>query len=250
VSAQPAGAIQGILLDIEGTTTPISFVSDVLFPYARSHLRAHVEQHASSPDYELLFDRLRDEHAVDRPVGEMPPPWVDAPLAKRLASVDRYAEWLMDRDRKSTALKELQGRIWKEGYSRGDLVGVVFSDVPPALERWRTERRQVSIFSSGSVLAQQLLFRHSSAGDLAWFLTSFFDTRVGTKIDPQSYRRIADAMTVPAGKILFASDVIRELDAARTAGMQTRLVVRPGNAPSPPGHPHPVIYTFDELPGE
>jgi enolase-phosphatase E1 len=123
----------------------------------------------------------------------------------------------------------------------------VFADVPPALERWRAHRIPVGIFSSGSVLAQQLLFRHSTAGDLTTRLRWHFDTTTGAKTDPDSYRRIAAAMDVPAGDVLFVSDVAAELDAARTAGMQTRLAARPGNKPAPAGHDHAVIHTFDEL---
>jgi enolase-phosphatase E1 len=248
VSAGAASArIQAILLDIEGTTTPIAFVHEVLFRHARLNLRRHIEQHASSPGYDSLFDRFRDEHAGDRLAGQDVPPWVDAPHAARLASVATYSEWLMDRDRKSTPLKDLQGRIWEEGYGRGELVGEVFSDVPRALERWQAQHVPVGIFSSGSVLAQQLLFRHSSAGDLARFLRWYFDTTTGAKADTDSYRRIAAAMATPAGSIVFVSDVLRELDAARGAGMQTRLCIRPGNKPPPDGHGYAVIRSFDGL---
>ncbi len=242
----PAG-IQAILLDIEGTTTPIAFVYEVLFPYARSQLRRHIEQHANSPEYETLFDGLRDEHAADRTAGEAMPPWIDAPHATRLASVANYCEWQMDRDRKSTALKALQGRIWEEGYGRGELVGEVFADVPGALERWRTQGLQIGIFSSGSVLAQQLLFRHSSAGDLTRFLQWYFDTTTGAKTDSNSYRRIAAAMGIPVGAILFVSDVTRELDAARSAGMNTRLSIRPGDKPPRQSHDYTMIRAFDNL---
>ena len=244
---QAAAGIQAILLDIEGTTTPIAFVFEVLFPYVRTHLRAHLARHASAQDYESLFERLQDEHASDRSAEDVPPPWIGAPPAERLASIASYVEWLMDRDRKSMALKELQGRIWEEGYGRGDLVGVVFPDVPPALERWAARHLLVGIFSSGSVLGQQLLFRHSSAGDLTRFLSGYFDTTTGPKSDPASYQRIAAAMAVPPGAVVFASDVTRELDAARAAGMDTRLTIRPGNAPPPPGHGHLMIHSFDHV---
>jgi enolase-phosphatase E1 len=179
--------------------------------------------------------------------GEVPPPWLDAPPAARLVSIASYIEWLMDRDRKSTPLKELQGRIWQEGYARGELVGVVFSDVAPALEHWAAQHIQIAIFSSGSVLAQQLLFRHSSARDLSRFLSRYFDTTIGSKSDPASYQRIARAMAIAPGAIVFASDVTRELDAARSPGLQTRLTIRPGNAPPPPDHGHVMIRSSDEL---
>jgi len=247
VSEGPPAGVQAMLLDIEGTTTPIAFVFDVLFPYVRTHLRAHIERHASAPEYEALFDRLRDEHAAERSAGEAPPPWIPEPREKRLESVAVYVAWLMDRDRKSTPLKELQGRIWEEGYSRGDIVGEVFLDVPRALQRWGAWHLQIGIFSSGSVLGQQLLFRHSSAGDLTRFITHYFDTTTGPKSSPESYQRIAATMAVSSGAFVFASDVVRELDAARAAGMQTRLAARPGNAPPPRDHGHPVIQSFDDL---
>lgn len=248
MTSSPAlGGIHAILLDIEGTTTPIVFVFEVLFPYARRHLRRHLEQHATSPDYDVLFDRLRDDHLSDRNAGEPVPPWIDAPQTARLASVAAYCEWLMDRDRKSTALKALQGKIWEDGYRRGELVGDVFDDVPGALERWRAQHLQIGIFSSGSVLAQQLLFRHSSAGDLTRFIQWYFDTTTGVKTDSDSYRRIATAMALPPEAVLFVSDVTSELDAADRAGMHTRLSMRPGNKPPPQSHGHVVIQTLDDL---
>ena len=239
--------IRAVLLDIEGTTTPIRFVYEVLFPYARRHVRRYVEQHAASAEHAPLFDRLRDEHASDRAAGEAVPPWIDQPPVARTGSMLSYLDWLMDRDRKSTALKSLQGLIWEEGYRGGDLVGEVFADVPAALERWRAQRIDTGIFSSGSVLAQQLLFRHSSAGDLTSLLRWHFDTTTGSKTDPGSYVRIAAAIAIPPASVLFVSDIAAELDAARTAGMQTRLAIRPGNQPAPPGHGHTEIRSFDEL---
>ena len=238
--------IHAVLLDIEGTTTPIRFVYEVLFPYVRRHLRRYVEQHAASPGHAPLYDRVRDEHASDRAAAEAVPPWIDQPPAARAESIVAYLEWLMDRDRKSTALKALQGLIWEEGYRGGNLVGEVFADVPAALARWRAQGIDVGIFSSGSVLAQQLLFRHSSAGDLTSLLRWHFDTTTGPKADPESYRRIAAAMGTPAASVLFVSDIEAELDAARTAGMQTRLAIRPGNR-TPLGDGHAEIRTFDEL---
>jgi enolase-phosphatase E1 len=232
-----------ILLDIEGTTTPVAFVTEVLFPYARTHLRSYLAEHAGQPGHESLIARLRDEHAHDatHPGGDAVPPWSDD------ASASAYVEWLMDRDRKSTALKELQGRIWEDGFRRRILIGEVFPDVRPALQRWHAQQRGAGIFSSGSVLAQQLLFRHSSAGDLTPFLRWYYDTTIGPKIDPDSYRRIATAINLPADACLFLSDMPRELDAARAAGMQVRLVIRPGNAPVPPSHGFTAIHSLDEI---
>jgi enolase-phosphatase E1 len=243
----PAAGLEAVLLDIEGTTTPITFVTEVLFPYARTHLREYIERHADAAEYEQLFKQLKEEHASDASAQPPPPPWIDNPRAARLGSVTSYVEWLMDRDRKSTPLKELQGRIWNEGYSRGELQAKLFSDVPSALERWSSDGIRIGIFSSGSVLAQQLLFRHTPAGDLTRFLTWYFDTTSGPKMDPNSYRRIAKTMAVTASAIVFISDITRELDAARDAGMSTRLAIRPGNVQQPGGHGHPEISTFADL---
>jgi enolase-phosphatase E1 len=248
VSEQPAPAgIGAVLLDIEGTTTPIAFVTQVLFPHARTHLRSHLERHARSPGYAALFAAFRDEHDAAALQGELVPPWVDEPEFARLEALAAYAEWLMDRDRKSPALKELQGRIWEEGYRRGELVGDVFPDVPGALRRWRERNLPVGIFSSGSVLAQQLLFGYSSAGDLTPFLRWHFDTRVGPKIEADSYRKIAEAIGLRAASILFVSDVTRELSAARAAGMEVRLSIRPGNPQQPDRHAFVVTTSLADV---
>jgi enolase-phosphatase E1 len=246
VTSTPAlREVEAVLLDIEGTTTPITFVYDVLFPYARRNLQRHIEQHASSVEYAALFGRLRDEYNADADARAALPPWTDVPDASRLTSVASYCEWLMDRDRKSTGLKELQGKIWREGYESGDLVSDLFSDVPVAFTRWRALGLGIGIFSSGSVLAQQLLFRYSSAGDLTRFIQWHFDTTTGGKTESQSYRRIATAMQHQPHAILFVSDVVGELDAARDAGMHTMLSCRPGNKAVPPSHGHPTIERFD-----
>ena len=239
--------VRAVLLDIEGTTTPIAFVTSVLFPYARAHLRAYLEEHAGSSHHDLVVAQLAAEHAAAARTGEPVPPWSEHPSSARLNSAAAFAEWLMDRDRKSTALKELQGTIWRRGYEQGELVSEVFADVPRALQRWHDLAIPVGIFSSGSVLAQQLLFRHTPHGDLTGFLRWHFDTHVGAKAEAASYRRISEAIGVSAGGALFVSDVVRELDAARAAGMQVRLAIRPGNAAVAGGHGYPTLTTFDEL---
>jgi enolase-phosphatase E1 len=245
VSGRPAG-VAALLLDIEGTTTPVSFVTDVLFPYVRAHLRQHLAQHGADARHAAIVDRLRHEHESARQRGEQPPPWTDG-SATGSPPVVGFVNWLMDLDRKSTPLKELQGLIWEVGYRRGDLVGEVFPDVPPALGRWRGQGIAVSIFSSGSVLAQRLLFQYSSAGDLTPFLHGLFDTELGAKADPHSYRRISRRLDRIPDAVMFLSDVPRELEAARAAGMHARLVVRPGNAPVPAAEALGAIRSFDEL---
>ena len=223
--------MRGILLDIEGTTTPISFVYDVLFPYAR--------RHAVTCARSLDLTDLRREHQDDQEAGHHPPDWLSDPVP--------YIHWLMDQDRKSTALKRIQGEIWLDGYRSGQLQGSVFDDVPPALQRWRTLGIDVRIFSSGSVLAQRLIFSTTAAGDLTTCLNGYFDTTTGPKNAPASYADIANAFGLSASDILFVSDVTRELDAAREADMQTALCERPGNHPQP-AHTHRIITTFDEIP--
>ena len=237
--------IAAIILDIEGTTTPIAFVTGTLFPYARRHLRDYLREHAASADMDSLIERFQAEWGRDKEAGA--PAWVDTPPAARVESVAAYGVWLMDRDRKSTALKALQGLIWQDGYRRGEIVGEVFDDVPSAFERWREMGLPIGIFSSGSVLAQTLLFRHSSAGDLTRYLRWQFDTTTGAKADPESYRRIAADIGAAPGAVLFVSDAIAELDAARSAGMWTILSIRPGNATLASDNGHRRVTSFDEV---
>ena len=243
-----AHTVGAILLDIEGTTTPIAFVETVLFPYARTHLSSHLYRHSASPEYDTLLSRLREEQTACAQAGEPAPSWTDGRHSARVASAVSFVEWLMDRDRKSTPLKDLQGRIWEEGYRRGEIVGQVFDDVSGALQRWNEQRIRVGIFSSGSVLAQQLLFRHSCAGDLTPFLSWYFDTTVGPKSARDSYSRIAETIGAAPETVLFVSDVARELDAAVSAGMHVRLSMRPGNKPSPE-HGYRTISSLEDLTG-
>jgi enolase-phosphatase E1 len=224
--------MRGILLDIEGTTTPVRFVYDTLFPFARRRAAAFLDERAGDPEVRDIVRALQVEH--------------EAESASEAFDALTYVYGLMDRDRKSTALKRLQGLIWQEGYGSGELHGDVFPDVPPALERWRRSGLDVRIFSSGSVLAQKLIFSTTPFGDLTRFLKGNFDTEIGAKIDAASYTRIAHAFALPPSEIVFVSDVVRELDAARAAGVQTLLAVRPGNAPQ--GYSsHQMITTFEDL---
>ncbi len=241
------GAVRAILLDIEGTTTPIDFVTEVLFPFARAHLRDFLRRHGSSENVARDIGQLQEERAADERRGLLPRvPSEKSPAAAR-EPLEAYVQWLMDLDRKSTPLKSLQGKIWEEGYRAGELKGQVFPDVARAFERWRRQGRDVAIFSSGSVLAQKLLFAHSEAGDLTEFIRSYFDTTTGPKAEHESYTRIATALGRRPSEVLFLSDVTAELDAAREAGMETALSVRPGNRPQPTSHTHRVIHSFDEV---
>jgi len=239
--------ISGILLDIEGTTTPIAFVREVLFSYARSQVRNYLAAHFDSAETIADLARLREEHAADIKQGLGPPPLLDGPREVEIGSITEYVRWLIERDRKSTGLKSLQGKIWRDGYLDGTLKAQVFADVPRALKRWHDAGLKISIFSSGSVLAQRLLFAHTQAGALTSYIDNYFDTTNGSKTNVESYRRIASELGLQAGEILFVSDVVGELDAARVAGMQTLLCIRPGNQVQSLSQQHQIIQSFDEI---
>jgi len=242
----PTLQIRGILLDIEGTTTPISFVHEVLFPYARTRVRDYLAKFLEVTETKDNLALLREEHRVDVERNAAPPPLVNEAREAEIDSLVSYVAWLIAEDRKSPGLKQLQGRIWKQGYLDGTLKAPLFADVLPALERWRQTGIRIAIFSSGSVLAQQLLFAHTEAGDVTKLIDSYFDTTTGPKLAPESYRSIAASLGLPANEMLFISDVTKELDAARAAGLDTRLCVRPGNQPQP-DQSHPMIATFAEV---
>ncbi len=239
--------MRGILLDIEGTTTPLDFVTQVLFAYARTHVKDYLERNLLSQEVQADIAGLLVENVEDRAKGLVPPPLEHTSHQARLDSLIAYIYWLMDKDRKSTPLKSLQGKIWEEGYRKGKFRSQVFNDVPPAFERWRGRGKDIAIFSSGSILAQELLFAHTTSGDLTSFIGGYFDTTTGAKTNGESYRRIAAACKKLPSEIVFVSDGTAELDAARAAGMETLLCVRPGNRPQPARHGHRIIQTFDEL---
>ena len=230
----PAGTA-AVVLDIEGTTTPITFVHDVLFPYAERRLEDACRRAADDPEIAEAVAELRREYASEPEDGR--PDFGDgAP----------YARYLMGQDRKSTGLKRLQGIIWEDGYRSGELRATVFADVPPALAAWQRQSVRLRIYSSGSVLAQRLLFGHTDHGDLTPFFEGYHDTTTGPKKEADSYRAIAESLALPASRILFLSDVAAELDAAAEAGLMTGLVLRPGNQPVT-GQAHPRYADFTDL---
>jgi 2,3-diketo-5-methylthio-1-phosphopentane phosphatase len=232
------------LLDVEGTVVPLSLTTELLFPYARAHfadfLKKQIEDPAVRADLVLLSEENEAESGPGVP--RLQRGIVDGPRFRLDAHV--YLIWLMDRDRKSTALKSLQGKIWRTGFESGELLGTLFPDVPTAFERWARQGK-VAIYSSGSVEAQRLLFRYSIFGDLTPLIAGYFDTRTGHKTASASYAAIAAALEAEPGDVTFFSDVVRELDAAHEAGCQTRLVVRDGNAPVEDAHGHRVLESFE-----
>jgi len=233
MSAEPARA-KLYLLDVEGTVAPLTLTTELLFPYARRHFANYLNENLGDPavrtDLELLLKENVAEAAAPRIQFSRVPDSTDSistPDFQLRALV--YLFWLMDRDRKSTALKSLQGKIWKAGFESGELKGTLFDDVPEAFRRWSAAGK-VAIYSSGSVEAQNLLFGHTVFGDLRPLISGYFDTRTGPKTASASYAAIATAMQVAPRESVFFSDVVMELDAARDAEMETRLVVREGNA--------------------
>lgn len=239
---------RGILLDIEGTTSSIAFVYEVMFPYVRKHLTFEVFANWLEKDY------IEAYHALARDVGyESLDAWLKAHRLTRDNPV-RAAELicrevlrLMDADAKTTGLKLLQGLIWRGGFESGELVAHVFEDVPPALAAWQAAGCDIRIYSSGSVEAQQLFFGHTVAGNLLPFFRGHYDTTLGPKKEAASYRKIAEKFGMPPSQILFLSDAPAELDAAHAAGLATALVVRPGNPPVEPALPYPTIESFSQI---
>jgi enolase-phosphatase E1 len=238
------------LLDVEGTVAPLTLTTEVLFPYARTRFAEFLQRQRNDEAVRADLVLLAEENGAEKGTG--------IPRLERVSDAAQvatprfrldamlYLMWLMDRDRKSTALKSLQGKIWKAGFESGELKGTLFPDVPDAFKRW-SAHGSVAIYSSGSVDAQRLLFRHSVFGDLTPLIGGYFDTRTGPKMEPASYAAIAAAMSVAANEVLFLSDAVRELDAAREAGAETRLVVRDGNAPVDDPHGHGVVESFAGL---
>lgn len=202
------GAVGAILTDIEGTTSSIAFVTETLFPYARARIAAYVAAHPAE-------------------VAKLPG-----------NPVETLTRWI-DEDRKETVLKDIQGRIWAEGYATGELQGHVYSEAAAALRRWRERGIRLFVYSSGSIAAQKLIFGHSNEGDLTPLFEGYFDTTTGPKTDRRSYDAIARAIGLPADEILFLSDNPAEIDAARGAGMQALLVDRTGHRGD--------VHSFDEV---
>jgi enolase-phosphatase E1 len=204
--------VKSIVTDIEGTTSSLSFVKDVLFPYARARMGEFIHRHAKDPAVQRELDEVR------RISGKK---LTDAEV------IDQLTRWI-DEDRKITPLKNLQGMIWEDGYRQGDFKGHVYHDAVRQLRNWRRQGISIYVFSSGSVQAQKLLFTHTEYGDLTPLFSGYFDTTIGNKREAGSYRKIAEAIGTKPDEILFLSDIIEELDAARAAGMQVIGLVREG----------------------
>lgn len=232
-----------VVLDIEGTVSRLSYVHEVLFPYARERFESFLEAHWNAGRVRALLDRMAQDDGAPQFSSWCPHP-VDRPEARDWL-VGRLKAW-MDADAKLGGLKELQGWIWEGGFVGGELRSHLFPDVPGCLRAWQQQGRRLRIYSSGSAAAQRLFFRHSEAGDLTGLFEAFHDTSIGPKRSAGSYRALAAAAGVAPAEILFLSDVREELDAAREAGFQTALVRRPGNRPTDAAG-HPEIGSLAEV---
>jgi enolase-phosphatase E1 len=233
-----------ILLDIEGTTSSIRYVHEVLFPYARRELAQFLKTRWDDPKVQATCEQIaRDAGAASLSA------WLGGNTSNEGAQTKIAAEVqrLMDIDAKATGMKELQGLIWENGFTSGILRAHVYPDVPPALEAWTKAGKEVRIYSSGSIAAQRLFFAHTEAGDLLKFLRGHYDTTIGGKKSAASYRAITTDLKCAADEILFVSDVVAELDAAREIGMVTALSIRPGNIVASPVHGHAEIKSFLEI---
>jgi enolase-phosphatase E1 len=234
---------RGLLLDIEGTCSSIRFVHDVLFNYSRQQLEGYLRSHWDTDALAATREVIARETGAESFAR-----WThDAPRQQAREQLHREIMRQIDRDAKTTGLKQLQGLIWQEGFEAGKLRTHIYPDVPVALRKWTDAGRDVRIYSSGSVLAQRLFFAHTEVGSLSEFLSGHYDTTIGPKRAQESYTKLVVDWGLPPGEIIFLSDIVTELDAARTAGMKTALLTRPENAPVEDRHDHPAISSFSEI---
>ena len=226
--------IKAIITDIEGTTTSLSFVKEVLFPYARAHIAAYVMQHEGSATLKGPLHEVRQ--------------LMNKPQASLAACIDQLIAWI-DQDAKITPLKVIQGLLWEEGYKKGDYQGHLYQDAHHFLTQWHQQGIPLYIYSSGSVYAQQLLFQHTVYGDLRPLFSGYFDTRIGSKKDTASYQAIAQQIAVPPADLVFLSDISAELIAAAGAGIRGILLARDAaaDAVSPKDAAFPVARNFFEV---
>jgi enolase-phosphatase E1 len=221
--------IKAIVTDIEGTTSSILFVKDVLFPYARANLADYVRSHSEDPQVKPLLEDVCKEIGSELSVEQI---------------TAQLIQWIDD-DKKVTPLKSLQGMIWEAGYRQGDFKGHLYPDAAANLKAWKDQGLDLYIYSSGSVYAQKLLFAHTEYGDLTPLFSGYFDTHVGGKKEKQSYDNIAGQLAIPAEQLLFLSDIKEELDAAKAAGFETIWLVR-DSTPVPQAE-HRQVDSFDQI---
>jgi len=221
--------IKAIITDIEGTTSSLAFVKEVLFPYARNHIAAYIRAHEKDPDVRQALDEARNISSVDLTTDQL---------------IERFIQWI-DEDKKITPLKTIQGLLWENGYHEGHFKGHIYEDVIANLRKWKNLGIRIYVYSSGSVYAQKLLFSHTEYGDMNPIFSSYFDTHIGAKNSPDSYENIAASIEINPGNCLFLSDIKEELDAAKKSGMLTVWLVR-NNKPDPMAE-HKQVSSFNDI---
>jgi enolase-phosphatase E1 len=226
---------QAIVTDIEGTTSSIRFVKDILFVYSEQFLPAFIRKHKEERDVSRQLRSLSEKTGI--------------PQHDTEALIEILRQWIRE-DKKETELKALQGMVWEQGYQRGEYQAHIYPDVPERLREWQGESINLYVYSSGSEKAQRLFFRYSSFGDLRLLFAGYFDTTLGPKQEVDSYRRLAESIALPADQILFLSDVEAELDAAKKAGMDTIWVIRPQESSRDPEDirsKHRIVRSFADI---
>lgn len=221
--------IKAIVTDIEGTTSSISFVHDVLFPYAREHMAEFIQQNAENPDVVSHINDVRAEAGKNMTLDDV---------------ISQLVQWI-DEDKKVTPLKAIQGLIWETGYKNRDFHGHIYRDAYENLMKWHEQGIMLYVYSSGSVYAQKLLFGHTEYGNLNPLFNGNFDTQTGAKMEASSYQRIVKQLDTPAEEILFLSDIDKELDAAKAAGMKTCWLLRNGDIDANASHRQ--VTSFDDI---
>ncbi|CAL1536944.1 unnamed protein product [Lymnaea stagnalis] len=247
--------VRCIVFDIEGTTTPISFVKDTLYPYVRNNIEDYLNKNFENADLQKAIAALRDQAAKEKEEkveGVVEIPSGDASKEDVVKAVCDNVRWQMDGDRKTTELKALQGMIWNDAYESTEIKGELFEDVGPMLKMLAEEGFQLYVYSSGSIESQKLLFTYSSQGDLSDVFAGYFDTTTGSKNESASYKKIATEIGNEPKDILFLTDIPQEAEAAVSAGLRSALVIRPGNAELTDEHLQnfACIERFDELYGD
>lgn len=215
-----------ILTDIEGTTTKISFVKDVLFPYAFDKMEDFLKDNIDRKEVSSVVEEVQKEHHLAT-LGEV------TSLLKK---------WILE-DKKEKSLKALQGLIWEEGYKNGEITAHVYEDVPVALKMWSEKGLKLAVYSSGSIKAQLLLFKYTSQGDLNPFFSNNFDLSTGFKYEKGSYEIISDKLGCKPSEVLFLSDMKNELEAATKAGMKAVQLCRENQIPDF----MPFVHQFSEI---
>lgn len=221
--------IKAIITDIEGTTSSLAFVKDILFPYARNHIAAYILIHEKEPPVQQSLLEARKLIGADLTTEQL---------------IHTFIQWI-DEDKKITPLKTIQGLLWEDGYCKGDFKGHIYKDAVENLKKWKDLGIKIFVYSSGSIFAQKLLFGHTDYGDLNPFFTGYFDTTIGVKTSVDSYRKIASSIALCPDNCLFLSDIKHELDAAHEVGMHTIWLVRKGNLD--PSADHMQVTNFNAI---